>query len=253
MKKLRVLHIIIIGAVACILVAGGLFYVFIKNDNKSLADENARYNKYAATGTQQEVDKAKADTEQAKLDVIAKLNELDTYYRAKMPQPPLDFRNRELGMLRLWREQSLDLGPILANWLKSTGVKDDGTSFAISAPSANPNDLPTDKIAPLPPISLGTFKVKGNFKQIMNHLRKWNNCSRLVMIDNPTLSGTSPDLQCEYSVTVFLFPKYPAPAETIPMAPASGSSSGAGAPGAPAAPGMPGAAPTPPPPAPGQR
>lgn len=220
LSKLKKIHIIIIGAVVCVLVAAGLYFVPIKKASAALQEETKRLNQYASTGTQMNVDNKKADVQKALQEVAEAQIQLDKYMRTKMPN--LNFARRDIGMLALWHEQSEVLGPLLINWIKRSDVKL-SSSISIPAPPVNPNSLSSDPNSPIR-LDLGKVKVEGNFKRLMEHVRRWNSCNRLVMIDSPTLSGQSPNLSCEYGLTVFLFPRTPAGPE-IPMA---GGGAGAG-------------------------
>jgi hypothetical protein len=225
-SKLRKIHIIIIGSLVCVILGGGLYYALITKATKSLEDETARYNQYAATGTQNNVALQQAGYQQALQDAASAENKLNYYFARQMPY--LDFRDRKSGMIALWQEQSLNLGPLLISYLKTSGVQlDPQTQITIPAPPSNPNDLSSDQLAPIT-IPLGKIRVRGSFSQIMAHIRKWNTCKRLVMIDNPQITGISPDLTCEYDATVYIFPRYAATSAQIAMAGGGGSTSGTG-------------------------
>lgn len=237
-SKLRKIHIVIIGCLVCALVGVGIYFLFIKKASEALKVETARYNQYAPTGTMANVQAAQLDVQKALQEVAEKQTELDHFMRAKMPN--LNFARRDTGMLALWHEQSEVLGPLLIRWINQSGVKL-SSSITIPAPPSNPNALSADPNAPIR-LDLGKIKVEGNFKKLMDHIRRWNSCNRLVLIDSPTLTGQSPNLACEYSLTVFLFPRTPAGPE-IQMAGAGGAAAGmpGGMPGA-----MPGMMPGPP-------
>jgi len=54
---------------------------------------------------------------------------------------------------------------------------------------------------------LGSIAVQGGFKPLMENIRRWNNCSRLIMVGRPTLAGVSPQLTAVYPLTCYIFPK----------------------------------------------
>jgi len=254
-SKLRRIHVVIIGCAVIVVVGVGMYFLLITKAQKRLTDETNRYNQYAQTGTIEYVNAQKADFEHALQEVAAQEAKLNAYFNAKMPY--LDFRDRKQGMIALWQEQSLNLGPLIINWIANSGVRfESANSIRIPAPPANPNELSSDPLAPIT-IPLGRIRVTGSFNQILAHLAKWNSCKRLVMIDNPSLSGTSPNLTCEYDATVYIFPRYPA-GPVVEMAGASTSAGTMGVPGMPgggmpptggggSAVGPPAQAPTPPP------
>ncbi|HUV04268.1 MAG TPA: hypothetical protein VMX94_04100 [Armatimonadota bacterium] len=228
-SKLRTVHVVFIGSFACVLVIVGLYLLVIKNSYKEIASLNARYQ----TAEQKWMQKASVEAKLA----AAKMNNrvvtarYEQYLRTKMPS--ISFQDRTQGMIALWKEQGETLGPLLQSWPAKTGVKL-ATDVQVPPAPANPNDIDGTFIS----IPIGAFSVKGDFRTILAHLQSWNGFNRLVQIDPAVLSGTSPRMTAEYTVTVYIFPRGEA-GPAIPMA-AGTAEAGLGA-----VPGM--AAPVPPP------
>jgi len=197
-SKLKTIHVVIIGALACILVGVGAYFLVIKKKCESLNALNGRL-----TVAMDEANKSQQM--QKRLDATIELNrvlqiKLDGYLRAKMP--PISFQDRAQGMIALWKEQVETLGPMLKSWPQKSGVWLT-TGVQVPAPSADPNAVDTSLIS----IPIGSFSVRGDFRTLLDHLRSWNNFNRLVQIDVKSLQGPSPFMTLNYDVTVFIFPR----------------------------------------------
>jgi len=234
-SKLKIIHVAIIGALACIIAGTSMLFLMVKPAQARLAALQSRYDKAQSTWQRKaQVERELDDAKQKNHLMFWKLN---YYMDHKMPN--LSFTNRTVGMVQLWKEQSIVLGPMLKRWPAKTGVKLT-SNFSLPAPPVSPNSLETTLIK----IPVGNFSVTGDFATIMAHLRSWNKFPRLVQIDPVTITGESPTLTATYAVTVYIFPKGE-PGPTVPMA-GGAAATGTGAPGAPSEPGMappPGAAP----------
>jgi hypothetical protein len=229
LSKLKRLHVIIIGVVACVLCAVGLFFLLIKPLNEQIATTTSQLTE--AQGIAAQLPESKQQLVAAQSQVRLVQIQLDRYQASKMPN--LSFVERDKGMLQLWHEQSEVLGPVLERWA-SRGVRLE-SGIGVPAPPSNPNDLQPGMIK----IPLGKVDIDGNFRALLDNLRGWNNCPRLVQIDRPSLSGTSPFLKATYEMTVYIFPRTE-PGPSIKMAGGGGAAPGA-------APGGPAPAPAPPP------
>lgn len=234
-SKLKKVHVIIIGIVLCLIAGGAMYYFPIRNAQLNLKTQTDRYNAaVSAGGTPAAVAQAEAGFHQAVQDAALAEQKWNVYRSAKMPN--LNLSDRSYGMLAIWKEQCQVLGPLLASWINNSGVKLT-SSISIPAPPTNPNDpklIVTG--SQFMEYDLGKVTVEGSFKAIMNHLRKWNSCNRLVMIDTPSLSGQSPNLVCEYSLKVFIAPSATSSDKAVEMAGQGGAAGGM----TPGATGMPG-------------
>ena len=202
-SKLKKIHIIIIGSVLCVLVGVAVFFLMIKPQREAFAAAKARYDKAVVKGNEQSKRQAKAALAKAMMDYSVAQAQLDVQMRQRMPD--LDFSRRDLGMLALWNEQIKTLGPLLEDFAHDKNVKVANAKFQIQPPPANPNDpVFTQDVLVFP---LGSIAVQGGFKPLMENIRRWNNCSRLIMVGRPTLAGVSPQLTAVYPLTCYIFPK----------------------------------------------
>ncbi len=213
--KLRRIHVVIIGIVVCAIIGAGMFFVMIKKSNEAMKAEQARLDQFAPTGTPSNVKAAEKDRDAARIEVADAQNTLDKYMRAKMPY--LNFSDppgadpgtgRATGMLALYTEETQNLAPLLYRFAGRTPGVAVLSEITIPAPPFNPNDpmFAQDVIT----LAVGKMKVRGSYKAIMNHIRSWSACGRLVDINAPSFTGTSPKLECEYDMTVYLMPKFKA-------------------------------------------
>lgn len=224
MSKLRKLHVVIIGVLVCIIVGAGMYFLLVKKAIEAREAEKTRYNTAVTNGgTQQNVITQKANYEKAVVEVNETEIKYQRYMRAQMPL--ISLADRKTGMLQLWHEQSEVLGPLILSHIQRSGVKL-SSEIKVDAPKANPNEIIVGGSQPIT-LDLGKIKVEGDFKTIIKHLKSWNSCKRLAMIENPALAGNSPNLACEYNLKVFLFPASD-PGEIVPLAPAGGDQSGMG-------------------------
>ena len=208
LSKIRSLHIIIIGAVVCVIVGVGLFFVLIKPMKATIAQTQAQYDASKQVADQE----FSARNERDKAIEEAKKTREDYTYFQRTKMPDIDMTDRGQAMLALWREQSIALGPLLQKWPKRTGVRL-RTAISVPSPPVNPNGLPAEIIE----IPIGNLEVQGDFSKILSHLKSWNYFNRLVKIDLPNLTGPSPFMVSQYSLTVYIFPKGK-PGPQIPLA-----------------------------------
>ena len=202
-SKLKTIHVIIIGSVLCVAVGVAIFFLMIKPQIEAYKVAKARYDKAVVKGNEQSKQKAKSDLAKAMMDFSIAQAKLDAQRAKRMPS--LDFSRREIGMLALWNEQIKTLGPLLEEFAKDKNVRVPNVRFQIQPPPANPNDPVFDQDVLIFP--LGSISVQGSFKPIMDNIKRWNNCSRLVMVGPPALGGTSPQLTAAYSLTCYIFPR----------------------------------------------
>ena len=207
-SKLKTIHIVIIGCLASILVGVGTYFLVIKKMNESIAGLNGRL----ATATEEfnKRPRVLADLEAAKQLNRTLEIKYAKYLRSKMP--PISFQDRAQGMIALWKEEVETLGPLIRRWPESTGVTMT-SSVAIPSPPVDPNAINTAFIT----IPVGSFTVVGDFTTLLSHIRSWNKFNRLVQVDVGSLTGPSPYMTLDYTVTVYIFPRGEA-GQTIPMA-----------------------------------
>lgn len=223
-SKLTKLHVIIIGSVLCVIAAVAMLFFLIKPQREKYDAAYARWESDSKIGNAAKQAGAERAREKANLDVRLAQQALDLQMQRRMPK--LDFSNRETGMIALWKEQSVKLGPLLESFAQDKNVEVLSASFQLPAPPENPNDAVFGQDVLVFP--LGTVQVQGDFKSLMNNIRRWNNCSRLVMVSPPVLQGRSPELQAAYTITCYIYPIAKG-GPTVPMA--GGTSAQASLPG----------------------
>lgn len=227
LSKLRRIHIIIIGLVIEILLGVGLYMLLIKPANEELQKETDRYNAAYPDSTDDKRAMAERKMQDAKMQVAKTEAQFNTALDQKMPN--LRFDQRDKGMLQLWHEQVEVLGPLIERYVRKSGVTM-LSDIKIPPPPVNPNDplFQQDYFT----VPIGTIQVQGNFKGILDHIRKWNSFNRLVQVDLPSLEGPSPTLTSSYNLTVYIFPRKTAqgaPQITIAGAPGANNAGGGGA------------------------
>lgn len=228
LSKLKKIHVIIIGSVLCVLAGVGMFFLQVKPQKAAFAAAKARYDKAVVKGNPASKEQAIKQRENAMLDYQMAQAQMDIQMKLRMPN--LNFARRDIGMLALWKEQIKTLGPLLENFAKDKSVQVRGANFQIPAPPANPNDTLFEQ--DVLEFKLGDITVSGDFKHLMDNVRRWNNCRRLVMVGPPSIGGVSPELTQRYSLTCYIFPAVKADASSkIQMAGAgTGDQNAAGAP-----------------------
>ncbi len=202
-SKLRKLHIIIIGSVLCVIAVVAQYFFLIKPKMEAYKAADERYKKAIVLGNPQAENKAIDD----RIKAVARVAQVQQSWAAEMARrmPDLSFTRRDFGMLQLWQEQINTLGPLLERSAKDPNMSAVVARFGIPTPPLNPNDPIFDKEPLIFP--LGNVQVQGSsFKSVMNNIRRWNNCNRLVMVGPPAVSGNSPRLSAAYSLTCYIFP-----------------------------------------------
>jgi len=214
LSKLKKLHVIIIGSVLCALVGALMGMFLVKPEFVNYNEQYQRWLGKIPPGTEELAARdmgaafakpladAQADLQLANMEKIRAQQNLDAQMELRMPK--LDFSNREAGMIALWHEQILKLGPMLESFAQDKNVEVLNSGFVLPPPPANPNDAVFSQDILVFP--LGTVAVQGDFKSIMKNIRRWNNCRRLIMVSPPVLQGTSPRLQAAYTVTCYIYP-----------------------------------------------
>lgn len=201
-SKLKKIHVIIIGSVLCVIAGVAVFFLQVKPQMDAFKVAKARYDKAVVKGNEGSKQQAKQALAKIIMEYTVAQSQLDVQMRKRMPD--LNFSRRDIGMLALWKEQIKTLGPLLESFAHDKNVKLVQAGFQIQAPPANPNDPVFDQDVLVFP--LGSVAVSGGFKPLMDNVRRWNNCRRLVMVGPPTLGGVSPQLTQVYTVTCYIFP-----------------------------------------------
>lgn len=229
-SKLKQIHVVIIGAFLCIAAGAALFFLMIKPKQEELAKTTADYVAANAIAVTEPAATKKVIDAKNKLEMTQQNLNMEMSRR----MPDLRFEQRMQGMMALWREYNQNMRPILNSYVQSAHRVNAMAAFSYPTPPYSPNDsiFENDMIS----INLGNVTAVGDFRSLMDSIRNWNNCRRLIMVDQPALAGNSPNLAMTYKVTCFIFPLSKAtPDSKVKMA----GEAGTGASGAPGAPGAP--------------
>jgi hypothetical protein len=218
-SKLRKIHVIIIGCVLCVIAGVAQYFLLIKPKMEAYKVAEARYNAAVVLGNPQAENKAIADRNDALANKAVAEQKLQVQMERRMPD--LSFARRDLGMIAYWKEILRKMGPLLQSFAHDPKMDQVYAQFVLPAPPINPNDPLFDR--PIIGYELGNVTVVGgSFKAVLNNIRRWNNCRRLVMIGPPVLDGSSPKLRAAYSATCYVFPV----AQGGPQIPMAGMSTG---------------------------
>jgi hypothetical protein len=227
----------IIGSVLTIGIPVGVFFGLIKPEMDKIAAQKATYDANSQYVGPAPLNTHKQALQAAVNQVAAAEARWDGITRTK--NPDIDLSDRFLAWRQLTRELEFVLGPSVEHWLPHTGIQPLGIIY-LDAPSPDPNAVPPSvitvplRMAPFPTASAGpgggggesatpasfsaapsggggggsttgSMNVLGTFPGILHHIESWNKFSRIVVIDNVSLSGYSPIITGSYNATVYIF------------------------------------------------
>jgi len=232
--KLKRVHVVAIGASVAVVLAAVLYFALISPARATMTEregEKATLEEKKAALPKAKADKAKAEADKAK--ALADLVKYENQYMRVGPEKAfISMADRTKAMILLWKEQSSTLAPLLARSIRSSGVRL-LTPIQIPPAPTDPNVIDPNLIQ-IPGIQI---QVSGSFPQIMRFLRSVEKWPRLVMVNNVTLSGESPQLIAQMDLTVHYLPRDSEKAQPVPTATGAGGEAGAtgvyGVPGAP--------------------
>jgi hypothetical protein len=202
LSKIKQLHIWIIGTVLIIIAEVLILFMMYKPQGLKYDAAKIKYDGAIDLGNEEALAAADKSLADAKKSVRVALNDLDGVMKRRMPV--LDFTKRDVGMIAMWYEQITKMGPILESFANDPNVRVSPVSFSLPAPPSSPNDSLFDSNVLTFP--LGNITAQGDFKSLMNHVRRWSNCKRLVLVDGVSLTGNSPNLSVSYSIQCFVYP-----------------------------------------------
>ncbi|HEY3282455.1 MAG TPA: hypothetical protein VGN26_09295 [Armatimonadota bacterium] len=232
-SKLKVLHVGIIGTVLALIIVAVAFFAFIKPTQATIEEKKGELSglqqKAQALGNNQTaLVKARLDSAQAKSDLAQYESK---YMRVGPTRQVLDFQGangRVTAMLALWREQAETLGPVLERYMNRAGVKL-LSPIAVPAAPTDPNVINPSEIK----LDFPGIQVMGTWGNIMAFLRSMETFPRLVLINNVTLSGSSPLVTAAIDLSVIILPRNGDKAQIVPSVTSdqTGMGGGVGAPG----------------------
>lgn len=226
-SKLKVMHVAIIGVVVALVALGVAYFAFIKPTNEQIAQKQSELE-----GLQQQAAKLPSSQQalqRANLDRAKSQAALARYEARYMRVGPnrqiIDFAGQEgrtRAMLVLWREQAETLGPILERYMNRAGVR-------LLTPIAVP-PAPTDPMAINPAeirLDFPGIQVTGTYRNILRFLNSLREIPRLILVNNVTLSGSSPLITAAIDLSVFILPRNADKAQPVASV-AGGDTSGMG-------------------------
>jgi hypothetical protein len=221
--KLTPQQVYIIGVVLSIISAAVIYFTLVKPGNEALQTAKADLQQQTDIAAKQ----PKADADQVKAKQLVALAQAKWAIYDRRYMPDIDLSNRMKGIQQLWHEQVEVLGPAAERFLRAdhtVEVLQDG--IAVAAPPSDPNAVVAKQFT----FDLGSVSVVGTFNEVLNHASRWNKFNRLVLMDNLTLSGSSPRLVGQYTLRCFEFThNADKPGEAIPQAAApTGGAGGRG-------------------------
>lgn len=198
MAKITPAQIAIIGTVLTIISAVVIYFTLMKPQLELKDQHQQKFD--AAELIANEDPAAKTDRKKALAEVARAEADWRRYDRALMPN--IDISNLLTGQQQLWREQIKVLGPKVDKFLMADkSVRVVQKQIALPAPEADPNKIVRQVFT----FELGSVAVQGTFPAILKHAGRWNQFDRLVLMDGLTLSGNSPRLTGQYTLTCFIF------------------------------------------------
>lgn len=228
MAKITTWQVWIIGVVLALIAGLIIYFMMWKPGFERKAAADTRYDTAHAVVIQEP--QFKRELADAKKKVAEAKSKWGVYERRYMPR--IDISDLITGMQQLWIEQIKVLGPKVEKFLR-----DDKTVRVVQAQVQLPPP-PTDPNAVNQKVfeyNLGNVTVVGTFRNILNHVTRWNKFDRLVLADGLTLSGNSPNLSGTYNIRCFIMTQgTDNPGVAVPTAGggAAGGFGGAGGPGA---------------------
>ncbi|GAB4458054.1 MAG: hypothetical protein OHK0029_18730 [Armatimonadaceae bacterium] len=225
MAKITQWQVWIIGVVLSIIAAVIIYFMLWKPGFEQKAQEQQRYDAAKAIADQRPT--FERQLREAKVKVAKAEADWRRYDRALMPD--INVSNLITAMQQLWREQIKVLGPKVEKFLLSDkSVQVVQGNIALPPPPTDPNAVNQKAFV----YDLGNVTVVGNFRDILEHVKRWNSFDRLVLADGLTLSGNSPRLAGTYNLRAFIFTHgTDKPGDAVPSA-GGGGVGGGGFPGA---------------------
>lgn len=219
--KITRLQIGIIGAVLALVFGLGIYFLLIQPVLVKTAEDQANYEKRQAVANQR--GSARQDLEEAKKKVKLAEADWDVYVQRFMPN--INVSSTYDAWQQLVNEQVRVLGPELDRFVQSDKtVRVMQANFALPAPPDDPNQAVSEFFVFNP----GSVQVAGTFRNVLRNAERWNQFKRLALVTGLQLTGNSPNLVGQYTVTVFEFTRGDkAKAVTIPQA-AGGAGGGGG-------------------------
>ncbi len=202
LTKISVLNVGLIGLMVALNIGVAIFFMVIRPTQARIAILDSEITKYSSRAAERgrveaELEAAKEDQQKQRQDWAMAMATL---------MPDLDLTDRIKALPAFWREPERTQR-VLEQFLNSQTSRNQITSvshsFSFPAPGTDPNALPWPEWQ----VDFGQQQVRGSFKQILDHIRRWNQAPRLVIVDGLSLSGISPQINASYTARMLLIPR----------------------------------------------
>lgn len=212
LNKITWIQVAVIGLVVCAIIGASLHSMLIKKQQKQIAELKTQLQSVEAKA--REKPQAQADLMLAQAELLAAKRRLNVYERTKMIPISLTTQVDQFNSLvRVWREHTEVLGPLMEKHIASTGMVLEGGSNDMFAnlivgqrfratlgapviPIPRPPTAPSGITQGRYTINLGTITVRTTrgLPQVYSFLRSFTHAPRLVTIGAPSITGQSPNL-----------------------------------------------------------
>lgn len=224
-SKLKAAHVVAIGLALCLVFSAAIFFLLIKPAQATGAGLESSLSGFQSKASQEQAAKRQLITaKQQQAQTLAQYAAFkDRYFRVAPERQFISMSDPNKAMILLWKEQANTLGPLLRRSIQKAGVKLT-SAITIPAPPTDPNQVPADIIT----IPVTGVTVVGSFPKINAFLRGFAKFSRLVEVNNVTLSGESPNMQAQMDMTVIILPDDTNKHPTVPTATDQSTGGGGG-------------------------
>lgn len=196
--KITRLQIGIIGVVLALVFGLGIFFLLIKPEQDRTQENQGTYEKRQQVANQKGA--AEKELKDAKQKVKLAEADWDVYVQRFMPN--INVSNTYDAWQQLVNEQVRVLGPELDRFVQADkSVRTLQANFALPAPPDDPNQAVSEFFV----FSPGSVQVAGTFSNVLRSAERWNQFKRLALVTGLQLTGNSPNLVGQYTVTVFEF------------------------------------------------
>ena len=220
---LKKIHIVIIGVVLGLLMAGGMVFAVINPERTLLTEAQTATEEYETKAAQ----KPQAEKEVRAAEIARATKRIDLlkyenrYMRLGDQRAFLSMKDPQRAMILLWNEQAQTLGPLLTTFIRRSGVRLVSPLQIPGAP-VDPNQINPN----LYMVPLGQIQVIGTFAQINRFLRSLRAAPRLIQVNNVELAGESPQITATIDLTMLVLPRDSGAYKPVPLATGDASAAG---------------------------
>jgi Tfp pilus assembly protein PilO len=236
MGKLGKLPIFVIPLVAVVLIGGlsfGAHKMLIVPKKETLAAKEKELSDLETKARQLDsVKRQLAEVEQKWMQANRDLQHI-----METRSIPLSFAMPIEAMLTIAYELRHDLGPVLTQWIESTGCEIVSGASLPAPPGSPPPPPPTGFVTIADNLSI---TVRGTLEQLETLYKSLNQCPRILTVKGLSMKAEGTAMSATVPLTVYLLAEVPpGAAAAAAAAPGAPGMMGPGMPGAPAMPGGP--------------